>query len=251
MPKHTDKSDKRKEPQSGVAGGVEKSDAKKAKEEQREKARSYMQQTLSAGQPGTTSGGAAKKHMSRSLLYTLLWTVHAATGKTGTNLLLKFAIHAWEKDNLKDLLDDLPVDGMWYDKKEKLNLSKVSTPQLAEKIISKVKAACPDSAANMSGSLAPPTGYEPPTVMLVVVPSLTINGVREDKLTCFFIGKMFVLKDCLKDMFSVRYGDIEWAGQVSAAWYVHLTDCSEETIGNWLKGMGWNVTLVDERDEEE
>ena len=62
---------------------------------------------------------------------------------------------------------------------------------------------------------------------------------------------MFVLKDCLKDMFSVRYGDVEWAGQVSAAWYVHLTDCSEETISNWLKGMGWNVTLIDERDEEE
>ena len=118
MPKQTDK--KKEQPQSGVAGGVEKSDAKKAKEEAREKARSFMQQTLSAGQPGTTSGGAAKKHMSRSLLYTLLWTVHAATGKTGTNLLLKFAIHAWEKENLKDLLDDLPVDGMWYDKKENI-----------------------------------------------------------------------------------------------------------------------------------
>ena len=65
-----------------------------------------MQQHLSAGQPGTTSGGAAKKHMSRSLLYTLLFTVHAATGKTGTNLLLKLCSPStarvrWEKDNLK------------------------------------------------------------------------------------------------------------------------------------------------------
>ena len=58
-------------------------------------------------------------------------------------------------------------------------------------------------------------------------------------------------EDCLKSKFSVRYGDIEWGGQVSAAWYVHLTDSSEETIANWLKSMGWNVILIDERDDDD
>ena len=47
------------------------------------------------------------------------------------------------------------------------------------------------------------------------------------------------------------YGDIEWGGQVSAAWYVHLTDSSEGTIANWLKSMGWNVILIDERDDDD
>lgn len=60
-----------------------------------------------------------------------------------------------------------------------------------------------------------------------------------------------VAEDCLKSKFSVRYGDIEWGGQVSAAWYVHLTDSSEETIANWLKSMGWNVILIDERDDDD
>ena len=86
---------------------------------------------------------------------------------------------------------------------------------------------------------------------LVVVPNLTINGDLIERVTLFFVGKMFVLKDCLKSKFSVRYGDIEWGGQVSAAWYVHLTDSSEETIANWLKSMGWNVILIDERDDDD
>jgi hypothetical protein len=41
------------------------------------------------------------------------------------------------------------------------------------------------------------------------------------------VDKEGVAEDCLKSKFSVRYGDIEWGGQVSAAWYVHLTDSSE------------------------
>jgi hypothetical protein len=85
----------------------------------------------------------------------------------------------------------------------------------------------------------------------VVVPNLTINGDLIERVTLFLVGKMFVLKDCLKSKFSVGYGDIEWGGQVSAAWYVHLTDSSEETIANWLKSMGWNVILIDERDDDD
>jgi hypothetical protein len=206
---------------------------------------------LSAGQPGTTSGGAPKKHSSRQLSYSLLWTVHAATGKTGTNLLLKFSIHAWDKDKIKDLLDGLPVDGVWYDKKEKVNMCKVSTPQLAEKIIAKVKAACPDSAANMSGNLSAPSGYVAPIVRLVVVPDLFINGELCGKPTLFFVGKMFPLKDCLKELFCVRYGDIQYANQCVAAWYVHLTDGLEDTIVAWLKDMGWEAVVDDTREDED
>ena len=99
--------------------------------------------------------------------------------------------------SLKDILDGLPVDGMWYDKKEKVNMSKVSTPRLAEKIIANVKAACPDSAANMSGDLTAPNGYVAPIVRLVIVPDLCINGELCGKPTLFFVGKMFQLKDCL------------------------------------------------------
>ena len=177
--------------------------------------------------------------------------MHAATGKTGTNLLLKFAIHAWEKDKLKDILDGLPVDGMWYDKKEKVNMSKVSTPRLAEKIIANVKAACPDSAANMSGDLTAPNGYVAPIVRLVIVPDLCINGELCGKPTLFFVGKMFQLKDCLKELFCARYGDIQYANNFFAAWYVHLTNGVEETIASWLTDMGWDVVVDDSREDED
>ena len=206
-----------------------------------------MNENLSAGQPTTT--GQPKKHAARTLIYILAWTMHAATGKQGTNLLLKVAIHAWEKDNLKDVLKGLPVDGIWYDKKEKTNMSKVSTPELAEKIVANIKQACPTSAANMTGTLTAPPGYEPPVVRNVIVDQLTVNGEMIEQPTLFFVGKMFVLKDSLKDLFSVRYGDIEFGGRINAAWYVHITDGAEETIASWLRSMGWRVEIDDLRDE--
>ena len=57
---------------------------------------------------------------------------------------------------MKDVLNGFPVDGMWYDKKEKTNMSKVATPELAKKIVANIKQACPASADNMSGTLAAP-----------------------------------------------------------------------------------------------
>ena len=81
--------------------------------------------------------------------------MHAATGKQGVNLLLKFTIHAWEKDNLVKAFNHLPVDSVWFDKKEGINLGKVATPELAQLIITIVKDLCPDSAANMSGMGGP------------------------------------------------------------------------------------------------
>ena len=44
---------------------------------------------------------------------------------------------------------------------------------------------------------------------------LILNSEVTDRPTLFFDGKMFVLKDSLKDLFSVRYGDIEFSGPVS------------------------------------
>ena len=95
-----------------------------------------------------------------------------------------------------------------------MNMSKVATPELAEKIVANIKQACPASADNMSGTLAAPDGYEPPVVRLVIVDpdQLTLNGEVTDRPTLFFVGKMFVLRglpEALKDFFSVLYGDIE------------------------------------------
>lgn len=206
---------------------------------------------LSNSQPGAqASTGQAKKHSARVLQYSIGWTLHAATGKQGINLLLKFAIHAWEKENLKKALAGLPVDGSWFDRKESVNLSKVSTPELAGLIIAAVKVLCPDSAANMSGDLAAPVDYVAPVITLVLTDALCINGEETDKPTMFFIGKMFVLKDCLKEMFGVRYGDIEFGGALKAAWFVHIKDGSEQTIATWLKTMGWTVEVKDMRDDE-
>ena len=57
-------------------------------------------------------------------------------------------------------------------------------------------------------------------------------------------GNIYVLKDCIKDMFGVRYADIEFGGVLKAAWYV-----SEQTIVTWLKSMGWTVEVNDMRDD--
>ena len=176
--------------------------------------------------------------------------MHAATGKRGVNMLIKFAIHAWEKDNLVKAFNHLPVDSVWFDKKESINLGKVATPELAQLIITIVKDLCPDSAANMSGNLDAPKDYTSPVITLVLTDTLCINGEQMDKPTLFFIGNIYVLKDCLKDMFSVRYADIEFGGVLKAAWYVHIKDGSEQTIVTWLKSMGWTVEVNDMRDDE-
>ena len=69
----------------------------------------------------------------------------------------------------------------------------------------------------MSGTLAAPDGYEPPVVRLVIVDpdQLTLNGKVTERPNLFFVGKMFVLKDSLKDLFSVRYGDMSSSAAVS------------------------------------
>lgn len=58
-------------------------------------------------------------------------------------------------------------------------------------------------------------------------------------------------KDCLKELFCVRYGDIQYANQCVAAWYVHLTDGLEDTIAAWLKDMVWEAVVDDTREDED
>ena len=71
--------------------------------------------------------------------------MHAATGKRDVNMLIKFAIHAWEKDNLDTRRSaTCPSINAWYDKKESINMCKVATPELAQLIITIVKDLCPD-----------------------------------------------------------------------------------------------------------
>ena len=54
-----------------------------------------------------------------------------------------------------------------------------------------------------------------------------------------------------KELFCVRYGDIQYANQCVAAWYVHLTDGLEDTIVAWLKDMGWEAVVDDTREDED
>ena len=202
-----------------------------------------MNSHLSNGQV-TTSG--VKKTKSKVLPYSLGKTMHAATGKTGKNLLLRFAIHAWEKDNLSDVTKDIPCDALWYDKTSKENLAKVATPEVAQKIIDNVMKKCPDSAPQMSGEIKAPDDYEAPKVMIVKLDDLTVNDEALGKPAFFFVGQMFVLKECLKNLFGCGYGEVEFNGTTKAAWYAPISEKSE-SVEAWLEEMGWEVIVKDLR----
>ena len=112
-----------------------------------------MSQNLASGKTGT--GGATKSKPRTELEYTIDWTVHASTGQKGKNRILKFKIFAWEKDQLKGITTGcVPCEAIWYDKNNKINLAKVPTPEVAGIIIEMVKAACPESAAKMTGEIS-------------------------------------------------------------------------------------------------
>ena len=247
----SNKDGKKAVPPAAVLSSDISKEAKAAKKrEQREALLALMQGGGLSNVKSPGSAGQGKKSVARMLPYSIGFTVHAATGKQGVNLLLKFTIHAWEAGNLVKSFLHLPVDSLWFDKKKGINLGKVATPELAQLIITIVKDLCPDSAANMSGNLDAPKDYTAPVITLVLTDTLCINGEQMDKPTLFFIGNIYVLKDCLKDMFGVRYADIEFGGIVKAAWYVHIMDGSEQTIVTWLKSMGWTVEVNDMRDDE-
>ena len=147
--------------------------------------------------PGKSTGGPKSKPRTE-LPYSLNWTVHASSGQQGKNLLLKYTIFAWEKNSLTGLLGGLPCDAMWYDKDSKTNMAKVPTPEVAEILVAKVKAACSESGPKMIGELSAPDGYEAPEITIVKVDSLTIDDEETDKPFIFMVGQMFLLKDVLK-----------------------------------------------------
>ena len=65
-------------------------------------------------------------------------------------------------------------------------------------------------------------GYEQPVIQVVKNDQLTINDELLDHPVKFYVGQMFVLKDCLKSLlsqlFGLRYGEIEFGGVTKAAW---------------------------------
>jgi len=243
------KQSKRKEPvHPSRAEDPNKKAAKKARKEAQVKEAMAL---LSDGKASSSSSGGltTKKAVKRILKYFLTRTRHAATGQEGKNLLLTFLIHAWEKDKLKDVLKNIPCAAMWYDKNEKANLAKVSTPEVAEKIIDAVKSACPDSAKDMVGEIVAPDGYEQPVIQVVKNDQLTINDELFDHPVKFYVGQMFVLKDCLKSMFGLRYGEIEFGGVTKAAWYVEIKEVNDPAIEDWVEDHGWRVNVTDLRDD--
>ena len=201
--------------------------------------------------PGKSTGGPKSKPRTE-LPYSLNWTVHASSGQQGKNLLLKYTIFAWEKDSLTGLLGGLPCDAMWYDKDSKTNMAKVPTPEVAEILVAKVKAACSESGPKMIGELSAPDGYEAPEITIVKVDSLTIDDEETDKPFIFMVGQMFLLKDVLKAKFGFRYHEIQFRNSPRcAAWHVEITDLTEDGVKELLESFGYKVKVQDLRSEDE
>ena len=78
---------------------------------------------------------------------------------------------------------------------------------------------------------------------------LTINDELFDHPVKFYVGQMFVLKDCLKSMFGLRYGEIEFGGVTKAAWYVEIKEVNDPAIEDWVEDHGWRVIVTDLRDD--
>ena len=64
------------------------------------------------------------------------------------------------EEHLEEHLDIPCESGIWYDMKEKKNLAKVNTPEVAAAIIEKVKGSCSQSAPLMEGSCDAPDDFE-------------------------------------------------------------------------------------------
>jgi len=46
----------------------------------------------------------------------------------------------------------------------------------------------------------------------------------------FFVGKMFAVKEQLKVLFDIKYGEIVFQGKNKTVWYAKITDNSEDPI---------------------
>ena len=218
------------------------------KEEDNKKRVADLLDDLPDSQPGF------KKHKSavKKLEYSVKRTKHASTGLSGKALLLMFTILAKEKDGVPKGSDpfNIPCEsGIWYDIKEKKNLAKVSTPEVAAGIIEKVKGSCSQSAPLMEGSCDAPEGFEAPVIKIVKGDQLEVNDETEENMM-FFVGKMFTVKELLKGLFDIKYGEIVFQGKNKTAWHAKITDISEDAttgIEAWLTGFGWDVEVIDLR----
>ena len=132
-----------------------------------------------------------------------------------------FTILAKEKDGVPKGPDPFGIpceSGIWYDIKEKKNLAKVCTPEVAAAIIEKVKGSCSQSAPLMEGSCNAPDDFEVPVIKIVKVDQLEVGGEMEDNMM-IFIGKMFTVKELLKGLFDIKYGEIVFQGKNKTAWH--------------------------------
>ena len=202
--------------------------------------------------PDSQPGSKKYKPALKKLEYCITRTKHQSTGQAGKALLLMFSILAKDKDGVPKGPDpfNIPCEsGIWYDIKEKKNLAKVNTPEVAAAIIEKVKGSCSQSAPLMEGSCDAPNDFEAPVIKFVKVDQLEVNGETEENMM-FFVGKMFAVKELLKELFDIKYGEIVFQGKNKTVWYAKITDKSEDPISGivaWFTSFGWDVEVIDLR----
>ena len=86
-------------------------------------------------------------------------------------------------------------------------------------------------------------------VKIVKVDQLEVNDETEENMM-FFVGKMFTVKELLKGLFDIKYGEIVFQGKNKTVWHAKITDSSEDattSIEAWLTGFGWDVEVIDLR----
>ena len=133
-------------------------------------------------------------------------------------------------------------------------MAKCLTPEICLGLINAIKSVCVESAPKMVGEIVEPDGYAAPKIDIVKASDLMVNGEASDKKLMFFIGQLFVAKDVLKKLFSIRYGEIDFGGVTKAAWYVECNSITEDPsngVEAWLKGWGWEVDVDDLDDDED
>ena len=64
-------------------------------------------------------------------------------------------------------------------------------------------------------------------IKIVKVEQLEVNGETEENMM-FFVGKMFAVKEQLKVLFDIKYGEIVFQGKNKTVWYAMITDNSED-----------------------
>ena len=101
----------------------------------------------------------------------------------------------------------------------------------------------------MEGSCDAPDDFEAPVIKIVKVEQLEVNGETEENMM-FFVGKMFAVKELLKELFEIKYGEIVFQGKNKTVWYTKITDKSEDPISGivaWFTSFGLDVEVIDLR----